>query len=75
MKCPKKNPTGVLNTNSDPNYTADVYRALRGVCRFSLKYLWKRTIRITEKPYTPQRERLCLLWGNPVKFTDCGEIQ
>ena len=22
---------------------------------------------------TPQRERLCMLWGNPVIFTDCGE--
>ena len=24
------------------------------------------TVRITEKPYTHQRERLCMLWGNPV---------
>ena len=29
-------------------------------------------VRITEKPYTPQGERLCMLWGNPVIFTDCG---
>jgi hypothetical protein len=36
--------------------------------------LWKRAVRNTEKPYTPQRERLCMLWGNPVIFTDCGEI-
>ena len=43
------------------SYTANVYRALRGVCRFSLQYLWKRTVRITKKPYTPQRERLCIL--------------
>ena len=28
---------------------------------------------ITEKPYTPQRERLCMLWGNPVIFTDRRE--
>ena len=31
---------------------------------FYLQYLWKRAVRITEKPYTPQRERLCMLWGN-----------
>ena len=24
-------------------------------------YQWKRAVRITEKPYTPQRERLCML--------------
>ena len=45
--------------------------ALQVVCRFSLQYLWKKAVRITEKPYTPQRERLCMLWGNPVIFTDC----
>ena len=33
----------------------------------------KRAVRITEKPYTPQRERWCMLLGNPVIFTDCGE--
>ena len=27
----------------------------------------------TEKPYTPQRERLCMLWGNPLISTDCGK--
>ena len=21
----------------------------------------------------PERESLCMLWGNPVIFTDCGE--
>ena len=47
---------------------------LRGSRRFSLQYLWKRSVRITKKPYTPQKERLCILWGNPVIFTDCGEI-
>jgi hypothetical protein len=41
---------------------------------FSLHYLWKRAVRITEKSYTPQRDRLCMSWGNPVIFTDCGEI-
>ena len=46
---------------------------LQSVHGFSLQYLWKRAVRITEKPYTPQRERLCMLWGNPVIFTDCGE--
>ena len=54
-------------------YTANVYMALRDACRFSLQYLWKRAVRIAKKPYTPQRERLCMLWGNPVIFTDCGE--
>ena len=44
---------------------------LRGFRMFSLQYLW--AVRITEKPYTPQREILCMLWGNPVIFTDCGE--
>ena len=37
-------------------------------------FLWKRAVRITEKPYTPQREIFCMLWGNPVMFTDCGKI-
>ena len=46
---------------------------LRGSRKVSLQYLWKRAVRITEEPYTPQRERLCMLWGNPVIFTDCGE--
>ena len=23
------------------------------------------------KSYFPQRERLCILWGNPIIFTDC----
>ena len=32
-----------------------------------------KTVRITEKPYTPQKEKLCMLWGNPVIFTDCGK--
>ena len=54
-------------------YTANVYRELRGTCRENLQYLWKRAVRITEKPYTPQRERLRILWRNPVIFTDCGE--
>ena len=34
------------------HHTANVYRALQGVCRFSLQYLWKRAVRITKKPYT-----------------------
>ena len=44
-----------------------------GVYGVSVGFPWKRAVRITEKPYTPQRERLCMLWGNPVIFTDCGE--
>ena len=43
--------------------TANVYRDLRGACRFSLQYIWKGAVKITETPYTPQRERLCMLWG------------
>ena len=54
-------------------YTANVYRDLWGSHRFYLQYLWERAVRITEKSYTPQRERLRMLWGNPVIFTDCGE--
>ena len=44
-----------------------------GCLQVSLQYLRNRSLRITKKPYTPQRERLCMLWGNPVIFTDCGE--
>ena len=55
-------------------YTANLYRGLRSVHMVSLQYLWKRAVRITEKPYTHPRERLHMLWGNPVTFTDCGEI-
>jgi hypothetical protein len=67
---------GKYNTykETDIKYTANVYRALQGVCRFSLHYLWKRTVRITEKPYTHQRERLCMLWGNPVITCDSAKI-
>ena len=54
-------------------YTVNVYRGLSGVLRFSLQFLWKRAVRITEKPYSPQRERLRMLLGNPVIFTDWGE--
>ena len=35
-----------------------------------MQYLWKRAVRITKKPNTPQRERLYMLRGNPVIFTD-----
>ena len=56
-------------------YTANVYRGFRGVHRFSLQCLWKRIARITEKPYTHETERLCVLWGNPEIFTDCGELR
>ena len=54
------------------SYTANVYRGLR--IKFSLQYLWKRAVRIIIKPYTHRRERLCMLWGNPVIFTDSGQI-
>ena len=46
-------------------FTANVYKALRGVCRFSLHYLWKRAIRITEKPSTPKREKKLYVVGKP----------
>ena len=41
-------------------YTANFYRNLRGSCRFFRQYLWK-------------RERLCMLWENPVISADCRE--
>jgi hypothetical protein len=65
--------TGSAKKTTGNKSTANVYRALRGVCRFSLNYLWKRAVRITEKPYTLQRERLHMLWGNRVIFTDWGK--
>jgi hypothetical protein len=40
-----------------------IYRVSIG---FSLQYLRKTAVRIAEKPHTPQRERLCMLWGNLV---------
>ena len=58
----------ISNQSTLQMFTGD----LRGSRRFSLQYLWKRAVRITEKLYTPQREILCMLWGNPVIFTDCG---
>ena len=51
-------------------YIVNIYRGLH---MFSLQYLWKRAVRITKKPYTPQRERSCMMWENPVIFTDYGE--
>ena len=40
---------------------------LRGSRKVSLQYLWKRAVTITEKPYTPHWERLCILQGNPTE--------
>ena len=48
-------------------------KGLRSVCRFSLKYLWKREVRITKKPYTPQKivcvvgkpRNICWFRGKP----------
>ena len=54
-------------------HTANVYRALLGVCRFSLQYPRKRNKIISEKPYTHQRERLYMLWEITVIFTHCME--
>ena len=34
-------------------HNANVYRALWGVCRFSLHYLWKRAVRITGRDCSP----------------------
>ena len=34
----------------------------------------EKAVRITEKPYTPKREILCMLQRNHVIFTDCREI-
>ena len=56
------------------NCTLQMFTGIYGVpIGFFLQYLWKRAVRITKKPYTPQRERLCMLWGNPVIFADFGE--
>ena len=46
----------ISNQSTVQMFTGD----LRGSRRFSLQYLWKRAVRITEKPYTHQRERLCM---------------
>ena len=54
-------------------HTANVYRELLGVCRFSLQYPRKRNKIISEKPYTHQRERLYMLWEITVIFTHCME--
>ena len=54
-------------------HTANVYRALLGVCRFSLQYPRKRNERISEKPYTRQMERFYMLWEITVIFTHCTE--
>ena len=32
-------------------------KCLQGFTGVFLQYLWKRAVRITEKPYTPQREK------------------
>ena len=50
---------------------SNAYRALQGVCRFSLQYLWKRAVRIPEKP---SKRKIVYVVGKPVIFTDCGEI-
>ena len=42
-------------------YTANVYGGLRSVCRFSLQYLWKRAVRITEKLKVVQKCRLLVI--------------
>jgi hypothetical protein len=55
--CWYKLPT-LKNAGITKVYTANVYRALRGVCRFFLHYLWKRAVRITENPYTQRENRL-----------------
>ena len=48
------------------DYTAHVYGGLRGVCRFSLQYLWKRAVRITEKPYTySSKGKIVYVVGKP----------
>ena len=56
--------------------TANVYRGLRGVCRFFLQYLWKRAVRITKgkivyfvgKPCNIYRLR-GMLQGFPTTYT------
>ena len=63
----------VTKSSNAHMHTANVYRALLGVCRFSLQYPRKRNERILEKPYTCQRERLYMLWEITVIFTHCME--
>ena len=43
---------------------------LMGSRRIFLQYLLKMAVRIKKKPYTPQKERLGMLGGNPVIFAD-----
>ena len=48
-------------------YTANFYRDfLRG---FFCNIHGKSAVRITKEPYIPQRERLCMLYGNPLNRT------
>ena len=46
-------------------YTANVYRDLRGVHRFSLQYLLKKAVRITEKPYNSSKGKIVYVVGKP----------
>ena len=55
-----------LSCSWNCSHTANVYRDLWGSHRFFMQYLWKRAVRITENPYTPQRKRLCMLQGKPM---------
>ena len=61
----------ILTSNKGKNIPH--YKCLQGTNMFFLQYLWKSAVRITVKPYTPQREMCCMLWGNPVIFKDCAE--
>ena len=47
---------------------------LLGSRMFFLQYQWESAVRIKKKPFTPQRKRLCILWENPLMFTDCRKI-
>ena len=48
------------------------YKCLQGFAGFQQVFSAISVI-ITEKPYTPQKERLCMMWGSSVTFTNCGE--
>ena len=42
-----------------------LYGVPRGVCRFSLQYLWKRAVRITEKTLYSSKGKIVYVVGKP----------
>ena len=56
-------------------YTANVHWGFTGYLQVFPAISMKRAVRITEKPYTPQRERLCMLWGTLQYLQIFGKTQ